>query len=369
MKVVFVILLALHGLIHSIGFVKAFELATIDQFQTSVTKPQGILWGLATLLFLVAAVLFLLRQEYWPVVALIAVIVSQILIVLFWKDAKFGTAANIIVLVVATIAFASNMFEKRTNKEVSMLFGETGIDAKALIIAEDLHELPAVVQKWLHHSGVLWKPAIAALRLKQRGEMKTTGEGVWMPFTADQYISLTDPGFVWTTRVQMNKPLFLLGRDKLYKGESEMRISLLSLYNVVDEGPNAKIDSGAMQRFLGEMCWYPSFAASKFVSWEEVDATSARATLRLGDKEVSGLFVFSEEGKLLTFEADRYYGGTEDAKIEKWIITVDSYKEFGGYYIPNKCSATWKLETGDFTWLKLEITEVDYNNTLLYMNK
>ncbi|MAP54779.1 DUF6544 family protein [Altibacter sp.] len=366
MKAVFVLLLALHGLIHAIGFVKAFKLATIDQFQASVTTTSGVLWALACLLFLLAALLLIFQQDYWSVVALLAVLLSQVLIVLHWSDAKWGTPVNILVFVLATAALANMLFAKNVHNEVVTLFEETKVEAGAILEAEKIQELPVSVQKWLAHSAVLGKPITHTVRLKQRGEMKTTVDGSWMPFSANQYVNLVNPGFVWTTRVQMVKPVTLLGRDKLYRSESEMRISIEGLYRVVEEGPHEKIDLGAMQRFLGEMCWYPSFAVSKFVRWEEVDSRSAKATLRLGDKEVSGLFVFSEEGKLLTFEADRYYGGTEDSKKEKWIITIDSYKEFKGRNIPNKCIAMWKLETGDFTWLKLEILEVDYNTTHEY---
>jgi hypothetical protein len=32
-----------------------------------------------------------------------------------------------------------------------------------------------------------------------------------------------------------------------------------------------------------------------------------------------------------------------------------------GVKIPVKLTATWKLDEGDWTWLKLEITEIKYN--------
>jgi hypothetical protein len=43
---------------------------------------------------------------------------------------------------------------------------------------------------------------------------------------------------------------------------------------------------------------------------------------------------------------------------------VDDYADFDGVRIPSKCRATWKLEEDDWTWCKIEITEIKYNNLI-----
>ena len=83
---------------------------------------------------------------------------------------------------------------------------------------------------------------------------------------------------------------------------------------------------------------------------------------------MSGIFNFSEEGKLLSFQTKRFYGGKQDSREETWKVEMLGFKEFSGYEIPNKCRITWKLPEGDFTWLELEIVEVDYNKAELYPN-
>ena len=121
-----------------------------------------------------------------------------------------------------------------------------------------------------------------------------------------------------------------------------------------------------MQRYLAEMCWFPSVAIIDQVSWEMIDETSAKAILTLGQQSVSGIFVFSNEGNFVSFETKRYYGGGEDAVLENWFIEAIEYKEFDGIIIPSKCTVTWKLEKGDFNWLNLEITALEYNKPFLY---
>ena len=62
----------------------------------------------------------------------------------------------------------------------------------------------------------------------------------------------------------------------------------------------------------------------------------------------------------VSFEAERYYYRKEGSTLERWVIKADEYGEFEGIRIPVNLSVTWKLER-DFTWYRLEITEVKYN--------
>jgi hypothetical protein len=57
----------------------------------------------------------------------------------------------------------------------------------------------------------------------------------------------------------------------------------------------------------------------------------------------------------------RYMGSEEDAPLKEWVIEVAESKRMHGINIPVKMSATWKLDEGDWTWLQLELTEINYN--------
>ena len=105
------IIIFMHGLIHFMGFAKAFGYGNITQLTKDISKPAGVFWLLSAVLFIITAALLLLKKESWPLLAIVAVLVSQVLIVLAWKDAKFGTVANIIILSVAVIALFFNRDE------------------------------------------------------------------------------------------------------------------------------------------------------------------------------------------------------------------------------------------------------------------
>ncbi|MDH3712097.1 MAG: hypothetical protein OER04_19580, partial [Cyclobacteriaceae bacterium] len=67
------------------------------------------------------------------------------------------------------------------------------------------------------------------------------------------------------------------------------------------------------------------------------------------------------QGQLISFETQRYYGGDKDAQLQTWLIEMLDYKEFQRIIIPYKCRVTWILPDGDFNWLNLEITELEFN--------
>lgn len=81
------------------GFVKGFGIAEIKTLKKDISRSMGLLWLFSTLLLMITAVSLLLKFEFWRVIAIPAILLSQILIIIHWKDAKFGTIANIIILV------------------------------------------------------------------------------------------------------------------------------------------------------------------------------------------------------------------------------------------------------------------------------
>ncbi|MFD1163926.1 DUF6544 family protein [Hwangdonia seohaensis] len=361
MNFIFGGILLIHALIHLMGFAKAFQLANINQLTQSISKPIGMLWFFTALLFVLSAVLFFMKKEWWFVVALVALIISQILIILLWKDAKYGTIPNIIILIVSISAFGNYQFQSMVEKESKQILQHSPIDNLPIISDNDIKHLPEMVRKWLQTSGVVGNEKIITVRLKQKGEMRTKPESKWMPFTATQHFNVENPAFIWTTKVNAMPIINMTGRDKLYAGEGDMLIKLASIFPVVNEGKNTKINQGAMVRYLAEMCWFPSAVLNDYIVWKPVDSSSAKATLTINDQSVSGVFTFSKEGDLVSFEAERYYSGKDNSKLEKWFVKMDGYKVFNGVKIPNKSSVTWLLKEGDFNWLNLEITELEYN--------
>lgn len=366
MRVILVILLVLHGAIHLLGFFKAFQLVKVEQLTGSISKTVGIFWGLTTILFFGALITLLLKKEIWPVLVLVAIISSQILIVFQWQDAKYGTIANVLLVLFLLFAFGKQQFQKQLLNEKMAFIHSLNTIEQDTIKPEDIIHLPPVVQKWLNQSGVMGRPKAFSARLKQTGQLKTKQESGWMPFEAEQYVDLNRPAFIWTTEVKAFAGITLTGRDRLDNGSGEMLIKLGSLIPVVDQKHNLQMNTGALIRYLGEVCWFPSGAVNDFIIWESLDEHSAKATLTWNNQTVSGVFRFTAQGEISSFEEDRYFGGEKDAQIYPWKIETLSHKEFEGVRIPEKSRVTWKLPEGDFEWLHLKISQLEYNTARLF---
>ena len=127
-----------------------------------------------------------------------------------------------------------------------------------------------------------------------------------------------------------------------------------------------KLDQGAMLRYLSEIVWFPTAYLSDYITWEAIDVNSAKATMRYGGVTASAMFHYDEEGRFIDFVADRYMGTDDNAELEKWTAEISQYSEISGMMIPVDGKATWNLAIGDFTYIDLKITDIEYDNPTKY---
>ena len=361
MRIVFLIIVILHGLIHLLGFVKGFGFKEVKELTLPITKPMGLLWLTATVLFLTYGILYLVNSKYAWLVGLVAVVISQILVILFWKDAKFGIVPNILILVVSIASLGYYNFQKLVQQETVNLLSQNKTIKEKIINENDIDDLPGPVKNWLRHSGVIGKPFISVGKVIQNAEMQMKpDQNNWMSADAIQYTTIDNPAFIWSVDVKMNSLLNFQGRDKFENGKGEMLIKMNSLINVVNE-QGEKMDEGTLQRYLGEMVWFPSLALSPYITWERINDKTAKATMTYKGTAGSGTFFFNANGDVTKFSALRYKGNEAEAKRHEWTMNISDYETFEGIKVPAKMTSTWKLDEGDWTWLKLEVMNIKYN--------
>lgn len=58
-----------------------------------------MLWPLT-----IAAIMFVMKNRYWAF-GLTAMMISQVLIIIFWHDAKYGTIPNVVLLIASIIGY------------------------------------------------------------------------------------------------------------------------------------------------------------------------------------------------------------------------------------------------------------------------
>jgi hypothetical protein len=361
MRIVFFVIVLFHGLIHLLGFVKGFGLREVKELTLPISKTIGVVWLVAAFIFLTYGILHLLNTKYAWLIGLVAVIVSQVLVMMFWKDAKFGTIPNMLILVASITALGNYNFQLLVQQETTRLLNQNIGTENRIINESDISKLPNPVKRWLRNSGAVGKPAISYGKVTQIAEMQMKpDQDNWMTATATQYTTTGNPAFIWIADVKMNGLLNFQGRDKFEDGKGEMLIKMNSLLKVVDE-KGRKIDEGSLQRYLGEMVWFPSLALSPYITWEHIDDNTAKATMTYKDTSGSGTFYFNSSGDVIKFMALRFKGNEPDAKRFEWEMNITEYKKFEGIKVPIKMTSTWKLDEEDWTWLKLEVANIKYN--------
>lgn len=104
---VYAVVVFVHGLIHLMGVAEGFGLADVEQLTEPVSGAEGVLWLVAAVAVIAAAVMTVVRARGWWLVTAVAAAVSQVAILTSWADARAGTAVNVLMLGAAAYGFAT----------------------------------------------------------------------------------------------------------------------------------------------------------------------------------------------------------------------------------------------------------------------
>ena len=363
MRIFFVLLLTLHALIHLLGFVKAFILAEVSQLTQSVSKPAGAAWLLAAILLFLGAVLFLLKTEYWWLAAAPVVILSQFLIIISWTDAKFGTIANVLILLPLIISILNSLpssFANLYKSEVRKGLANTA--SMPIVREEEIAHLPAPVQKYLRYAGVIGKPHVRNMRVRCTGQIRPKMEGGWIDFESQQYNFFDNPARLFFIQSSM----YGLPFDGLhaYVGPTAiMQIKVAAMLLVVDaKGP--EMNQGETVTMFNDICvMAPATLINKNIQWESIDSLTTKATFTHQGNTISAKLYFNENGELVNFISDDRYQ-SEDGKVYgkyRWSTPMKNYKDFGGIKIASYGEASWQMPSGEFVYGKFNILDIEYN--------
>ncbi|GAB4160673.1 MAG: hypothetical protein Tsb0033_16980 [Winogradskyella sp.] len=361
MRTALIILIGIHGIIHLFGFLKAFGISEFNAISQPISKTFGLVWLLTFILFALVMVLLLVQSNYWWLSGFLAVIVSQILIFNYWSDTKFGTIANLIILVSVIIAYSNFSFKNTIIEERKKLFENSQTPSEKVITKESITELPSIVQKWLTNSKIIGKIPIYNVYLTQELQLKLSpDQDNWNKGKAEQYFTINPPAFNWNINTKTNSIFRIVGRDKFENGNGEMTIKLFSLISVADAKNSDKVNQATLQRFLAEIVWFPSASLSPYIKWESLDEYSAKATMEYNGVKGTGEFYFDEKGNFKKFMTMRFQDSNA-VRPNEWTVIATKTEERNGIKIPVECEASWKLEGGKWTWLKLKIKDIKYN--------
>jgi hypothetical protein len=248
-------------------------------------------------------------------------------------------------------------FTHLVGRDLQALLAHPAVDTSRLVTEEMLHDLPEPVQRYLTYAGVVGKPMVRTVHLRQRGRMRPSPGQPWMALDAEQWYSVRPPGFVWAGTVHVGPVPVGRARDMYRDGRGHMLVKVASLIPVVD-AVGEETDQAAMMRYLSEMVWFPAAFLEDNVSFEAVDDRSVRVTLTDQGRTATATLFFDSEGRLTDFVAKRYRG--EKWGLGTWSTPITGYGEFEGLRLPVQGKALWKLPEGDLEYFNVTVTEIRY---------
>ncbi|MDD5702063.1 MAG: hypothetical protein PHU23_08410 [Dehalococcoidales bacterium] len=234
-----------------------------------------------------------------------------------------------------------------------------------VVTEADLKNLPDTVQRYLRNTGVVGKEKVNTVRLKQKGSLRQTPEDAWKSITAIEYFSVNPPAFAWMGQMATGPFSLISARDSYMDEHGRMLIKMLGIKTIGDVQGD-EIDYSSLVRYLNEMMWFPTAYLSENVTWEAIDDISARVTITDGGNRASAVLYFDEKGALINFVSERYHEVNGVYVKETWETPMTGYGEFNGLKLPVKGEAVWKMSSGDFSYINLEVTDLEYNMAETY---
>ncbi|MCC6874936.1 MAG: hypothetical protein IT378_11580 [Sandaracinaceae bacterium] len=357
MRWVFAAVMLVHGLIHLMGFLKAFGIAELPQLKRPIGKPMGVVWLAACAAVLTTVVVSLV----WPadawMIGVAALVLSQVAIVSSWSDAKFGTLANAILFVAVLVNFLSEgptSFPAQMREEVTR---ELARPQDAPVVTEaDLEPLPAPVRRYVRATGFVGQPRVHNYRLRFRGRLRTGPDAGWMPFEVEQQSFARPSARYFLMRASMfGVPAQAYHR---FAGQASMRVVIAGLYPMVDErGP--EMDRAETVTLFNDMCILaPGTLLDPAIVWEPAGDRTANARFTHGAHTIRATLLFDEQGLLANFVSD---DRSRNEREGRFTTPVRNYRSYGPYRIASYGEAHWHPPEGEYSYGEFELVDLAYN--------
>lgn len=230
---------------------------------------------------------------------------------------------------------------------------------KYVVTAKMIENMPTPVQRYLIYTGVIGKPMVESVRLKQRGRIRESADKPWMNFDAEQYYTTNPPHFQWRGTVRKLGIPVVRVTDQYQDGKGKLQVKVGAIFPI-STATGKEMDQGELLRYLNEMMWFPTAYVGKNVSFQSLDNTSALVTLTDSGKSVSATMYFDDTGRLTNFAAPRYRAVGGKYELEDWSTPISAYGEFEGLKLPKKGIGIYHLSSGDLDYIELEVTNLQY---------
>jgi hypothetical protein len=362
MKFFIPILLFFHGAIHLIGFVKAFKLTTIEQISKPISETLGIFWLLTFIVFLIAAIAYISKQNWWCILAIAAILLSTILIISVWQDAKFGMIPNVIILLVVIIGYANVSFHNNYQVDVQTALKQTKTMTASVLTELDIAGLPEPVQKYIRYAGYVGKPKVNNFKMEFSGGIRKNAQSEWMQFTTEQYNFVDASKRLFYMNATMNH-IPLAGYHCFKNGIAYMDIRLLSMFKV-QYMAGKEMNIAETVTFFNDMCCMaPATLIDKRIKWLEVKGNNVKVSFTNNNICISALLYFNDNGELINFVSNDRFALSDKSTMKQfpWSTPLKDYKVINGHKLASYAEMIYSYPEGDFCYGTFKLKSIEYN--------
>ena len=197
---------------------------------------------------------------------------------------------------------------------------------------------------------------IRAVQIKEVGEMRSTPQARWIPFTAEQTIDTTESSYRWNAHLHAGKivPLTVMDAYEEHHGKLVAKVGPLTTQRV--EGPAA--DKGELQRYLASFLYCPAMLLNNVsLNWSAAGPLTLRVCDRQDPTGSSVDIELTEEGKPLACRADRPRIVGRHAILSPWLGIADEFGEHAGLRVPRRLEVSWLLGDSWFAYYRSVVTD------------
>lgn len=223
-------------------------------------------------------------------------------------------------------------------------------------------ELPDPVRRYFLHTIREGAPLACSALIRCEGAMRLGVDRPWTPFEALERIS-PPRGFLW--RAWVGAPPFRLsGADALARGKGSLDFRLWgTLPAARAQGPD--VDRSNLGRMALESVFTPAaLLPHRGVDWSSSAPNHAAAVWNLEEESMQMHLALEADGGLRRVVLQRW--GNPDQRRSgfrslPFAVEVHEEREWSGYTVPSRVSASWQLEDGrSFQCIQMRVRSVDF---------
>ncbi len=258
--------------------------------------------------------------------------------------------------------YARRADTRKVHQEIERFAREAAGISTRPIGEDDLHDLPAPVQRYLRYAGVVGRNTAGFGWLRHSGAIRAAPGQPWMPLEGEEYFLTHRPAFLWRAHAGNNPFLAITARDIYDSGVSNMLIKFQGALTIGDSS-GYELAQGALLRYAAELPWLPTaFLSLPQFHWQPIDDYAARATI--ADTGISGeiIFHFDDEGRIIKTEGpQRYRSVGKDFVATPFVGYPRQYREVQGLRVPFEMEAGWQLPEGYFDYFRAQISAIGFD--------